>query len=121
MRQRRCVNSSTLCNSWHKLSDGDSSGLVSSADDDDDDEEEESVGNDEVEADGERDAAWRGCRCACMLRSCASMYAMCASETSSCRLLRGGAAKKERRKTRATEENIVFVCRGCEGKGVVVV
>ncbi|KAH9016204.1 hypothetical protein EDB84DRAFT_1443199 [Lactarius hengduanensis] len=76
---------------------------------DDDEEEDECVDNDEVEADGERDAGWRSCRCACMLRSCASMYAMCASETSSCRLLRGGAAKKERRKTRATEENMV-VC-----------
>ena len=62
------MNSSTLCNSWHKLSNGDSAGLVSmlsSADDDDDDddeEEEESVANDEVEADGERVAAWRTCR-----------------------------------------------------------
>lgn len=105
------MNSSTLCNSWHKLSNGDSSGLastLSSTDDDDDDEEEERDENDEVEADGERDSAWRSCPCcACMLRSCACMYAMCASETSSCRLLRGGAAKKERRKTRATEENMV--------------
>ena len=41
---------------------------------------------------------------------------MCASETSSCRLLRDGAAKKERRKTRATEENMV----GNEGSGVVI-
>ena len=104
------MKSSTLCNSWHKLSNGDSSGLtstLSSTDDDDDEVEEESDDNDEVEADGERDAAWCSWRCACMLRSCACMYAMCASETSSCRLLRGGAAKKERRKTRATEENIV--------------
>lgn len=103
------MNSSTLCNSWHKLSNDDSSGLVStlSSTDDDDEAEEESDENDEVEADGERDSAWRRCRCACMLRSWACMYAMCASETSSCRLLRDGAAKKERRKTRATEENMV--------------
>ena len=57
------MNSSTLCNSWHKLSNGDSSGLISmlsSTDDDDDDDEveEESEDNDEVEADGERDTVW---------------------------------------------------------------
>jgi hypothetical protein len=72
------MNSSTLRNSWHKLSKGDSLGLVStlsSADDDDDDDKEEEgcVDNDEVEADGEKGAAWRSCHCACMLRSCASM------------------------------------------------
>ena len=105
------MNSSTLCNSWHKLSNGDSSGLaLSSTDDDDDNEvEEESDDKDEVEADGERDAALRSCCCACVVRSCICMYAMCASETSSCRLLRGGAARKERRKTRAIKENMVGI------------
>lgn len=77
MKQQRCVNSSTLRNSSHKLSNGDSSGLVSTpspADDDGEEEEdEESVDSEEVEADGEKGAAWSGCRCACMLRSCASM------------------------------------------------
>jgi hypothetical protein len=107
--RKRPIDFSVLRSPRHKLSYGDNSpstplSLVQVLSIDDSDE---SVDNEAQEADDNR----RCDRC----RRCSCMYARCASETSSWRLLRDGEERRKgRRKMRVTDENIVhmFIMEG---------
>jgi hypothetical protein len=107
----RLTDCSTERNSRHKLSNGDNdnvSSLKHVVEDGDEDSGDSGSGG-SVGEDVTSSCRLRSCR-SCR-RWCASMYATYASETSSCRLLRGDSEavekKVRRRKMRVTEVNIV--------------